>query len=313
MKEISDKIIKILYEGELTQRELRNRLNISKSYLSEILKAMENDGYIQRKMVSKRTIIVGLNRKKFLRIGILKASEYAAVFLTAKDIDYLKIDINIYNNSLEEMKDLLTERIDIAFAPAITGLIFHLVDNSVIMISACSRGGSGIIYKENVEYMGSTLLSTMDLKSRIFSGGNVKIRYFSSPEEIIDSYLSGKIQAMAIWEPYFTMVNRGEKIQLAKDLICCGLITLNKNLDERIIKFNEKFKKNSEELRLGRRREEASILISERLNIPFDVILKSLESYEFETDVNDEDIHKLTETLGINLNQSMMNSFINKK
>ncbi|HEU13152.1 MAG TPA: hypothetical protein ENO35_03565 [Euryarchaeota archaeon] len=64
---------------------------------------------------------------------------------------------------------------------------------------------------------------------------------------------------------------------------------------------------------MGRRREEASILISERLNIPFDVILKSLESYEFETDVNDEDIHKLTETLGINLNQSMMNSFINKK
>ncbi len=82
---------------------------------------------------------------------------------------------------------------------------------------------------------------------------------------------------------------------------------------ERIIKFNEKFKKNSEELRLGRRREEASILISERLNIPYDVILKSLESYEFRTDVNDEDIQKLTETLGINLNQSMIHSFINKK
>jgi hypothetical protein len=38
------------------------------------------------------------------------------------------------------------------------------------MISACSRGGSGVIYRdERIDYLGSTFLSTMDIISRQFS------------------------------------------------------------------------------------------------------------------------------------------------
>ncbi|MVT14715.1 MAG: winged helix-turn-helix transcriptional regulator [Euryarchaeota archaeon] len=314
VEDIKNKIIEILFQGEITQRELRERLGISKSYLSEILKSMEDKGTIIRKKITKRTIVVGLNKKKFLRIGILKASEYAAVFLSSKEIKEFSVHIIIYNNSLEEMRDLLTEKIDIAFAPAITGLIFHMVDNDVVMISACSRGGSGVIYRdERIDYLGSTFLSTMDIISRQFSDKKVRIKYFSSPEEILNSYYRGDVQAISIWEPYFSIVEEGKKIQFSKDIICCGLITLKKNIDERILKFNEVFNYESNNLREGKNREEASKMISQRLNIDYEIILKSLDSYIFETKIDEEDIKKITNIIGMNLNEEVILRFINRQ
>lgn len=311
VESIKRKIMDVLQNGEMTQRELREKVGISKSYLSEILKKMEIDGIVYRKMVSKRTVLVGIDRKKFLNVGILKASEYAAVFLASKDMDHTLVNIQIYNNSLEEMKDLLTGKIDIAFAPAITGIIFHLVDREIVMLSACSRGGSGVIYTSRDGEIGSTLLSTMDIITRIFSGGNARIRYFSSPEEIVESYYRGDVQAISIWEPYFTLVNKGEKIMMSREIICCGLITLRRNIDERIMNFLHIFVNDSAQLMEGKRRVEASNLISERLNVDKETIMKSLANYDFNTKVSPEDLSKLTDVIGLKIDKITLYNFLN--
>ncbi|MEL9999340.1 MAG: winged helix-turn-helix transcriptional regulator [Thermoplasmata archaeon] len=309
MKKIKEKIIEILKNGEITQRELRENIGISKSYISEILNSMEKEGLIKRRRISERTVMVDLNRNLYMNVGILKSSEYAAVLLTAKDINEFNVKVLVYNNSLEELKDLLIEKIDIAFAPVATGLIFHLIDENIVVLNGCARGGSGIIYTEKDGAIGSTLLSTMDIISRKFSK-STKIRYFSSPEEMKDSYLRDELKGISIWEPYFSLINRGKKIYMEKNMLCCGLLTLSKKIDNKIKIFQKRFIENSMDLRNGKRKEEASLLISKTLGIDYDIILKSLESYIFDTEITFSDIENIMNSFEINAKNDTIKKFL---
>ncbi|MEM3226808.1 MAG: ArsR family transcriptional regulator [Thermoplasmata archaeon] len=308
-----DEIMDILAKNESTQRELWQALKISRSYLSELLKDLEKDGLISRKKVSERTVIVSINRSKIIRVGVLKASEYAAVYLTAHDLTDLHIELLLYNNGLEELTALETGKIDIAFAPIVSGFMLHIVDEHLVITSACARGGSGIVYHKQSGDIGSTMFSTMDLKSRIYSGYHVeKIKYFDSPEEMISNFKNNKINALAIWEPYYSMLKGKNKKILESNKICCGALVLRDSIDEHIKLFLNKFKENSLLLKDGKRWAEAAKLMQQKLKINIKIILKSLKSYNFDTLISEKDIRDAIANFGIKVPEKKYNDFICK-
>lgn len=308
-----DEILDLLAKHELTQRELWQIMGISRSYLSELLRILEKEGLISRKKVSERTVIVSINRKKILRVGILKSSEYAAVYLTAHDLTTLNIELVLYNNGLEELMALETGKIDVAFAPIVSGFMLHIIDEHLVVAAACARGGSGIVYHRNKGAIGSTMFSTMDLKSRIYSDFNVeKIKYFDSPEDLIENFKLEKVNAIAIWEPYFTLLNCKNKKVIEEDKICCGAMILresiNKDIEEFLIKFNE----NSACLRAEKRWELAVDLMRKNLKVDRQILLESLKNYKFDTSITKSDLIDTIKNFDIKVPQIKYSNFILK-
>jgi len=304
------KIIKVLESGNKTQTQLRKELNISKSYLSEILNKMEGDGYLKKEKISERTVLVSINKEKILNIGILKATEYAAVFLSQKDLNALVINIFSYNNALEEMRALITEKIDIAFAPIITGFIFHLMDHRIVLLSACAKGGSGIVYHKKDGILGSTMLSTMDFQSRKYLKDFKSIKYFLSPEEMIRSYNSNQIQAISIWEPFFSALKKERKIFHGKDNFCCGFLVLKDKINRSVLEFYKKFIKNTSEIRNGLRIDEAAILMSKFFKLDKNLIKESMKSYDFTNEIDPDEILYILKNFGIIIDKENVQDFI---
>ncbi|MGC9193357.1 MAG: ArsR family transcriptional regulator [Thermoplasmata archaeon] len=306
-----DEIMDILAKNESTQRELWQALKISRSYLSELLKDMEKEGLISKKKVSERTVIVGINRTKTIRVGVLKASEYAAVYLTAHDLGNLNIEITLYNNGLEELTALETGKIDIAFAPIISGFMLHIIDDHLVVAAACARGGSGIAYHKKNGDIGSTMFSTMDLKSRIYADFNVdKIRYFDSPEDLIKNFQDKKLNAIAIWEPYFSMLNSKNKKIIGADKICCGAMILKDSINRSIRQFLNRFIENSALLNTGKRRDLAAKLMHEKLEIDANIILESMKNYNFDTSITEKDLTNIINNFGIKVPKIKYSDFI---
>jgi predicted transcriptional regulator len=308
-----DEILDHLSKHELTQRELWEVMGISRSYLSELLRTLEKEGSITRKKVSERTVIVSISRKKILRVGILKSSEYAAVYLTAHDLKSLNIELKLYNNGLEELTALETRKIDIAFAPIISGFMLHIVDEHLVVLTACARGGSGIVYHRNKGTIGSTMFSTMDLKSRIYSDFNVeKIRYFDSPEELIENFENEKINAIAIWEPYFSMLSYKNKKIIEKDKICCGAMMLREAINSDIERFFKKFNENSVYLGAKRRWKLAAELMQKKLKVDYRLLLQSLKNYKFDTSITESDLLDTLKNFDIKVPKIKYSNFILK-
>ncbi len=310
MNRLERKIIKVLESGNKTQTQLRKELNISKSYLSEILNKMEGDGYLKKEKISERTVLVSINKEKILNIGILKATEYAAVFLSQKDLNALVINIFSYNNALEEMRALITEKIDIAFAPIITGFIFHLMDHRIVLLSACAKGGSGIVYHKKDGILGSTMLSTMDFQSRKYLKDFKSIKYFLSPEEMIRSYNSNQIQAISIWEPFFSALKKERKIFHGKDNFCCGFLVLKDKINRSVLEFYKKFIKNTSEIRNGLRIDEAAILMSKFFKLDKNLIKESMKSYDFTNEIDPDEILYILKNFGIIIDKENVQDFI---
>ncbi len=308
MKEIESKIIDALEDKPLTQRELRDLIGISKSYLSEKLREMEINGLIKRREISKRTILVSLNHDKILKIGVLKASEYAAVFLTAKELNDYYVKIKIYDNGIQELKDLLLKKIDVAFAPVVTGFIIHLIDKRIRLISFCAKGGSGIVHKGKINKIGSTLFSTMDLNTRIYLNFDVRnIKYFDSPEELIDAYRKKAVDAITIWEPYLSSVE-GEKIIVGRENVCCGALIIDFN--KKIKEFIEKYIENTDALRNGEKIDKAVKATSLYLKFDEKRIAESLKSYNFVWEVDKGEIKKNLENMKIFVPDDLVDSYI---
>lgn len=312
METIENKILSILEKENKTQRELREELKISKSYLSEILGRMEKKRLIKRERISQRTVLISINREKIIKIGILKATEYAAIFLTARDLKDYRINLIAFNNGLEVMKSLMVGEIDIACAPIITGFIFHLMDRRIAVLSACAGGGSGIVYNKKSGVIGSTLLSTMDIQSRNFLTYFEGIKYFLSPEEMVESLEKNDVNAISIWEPYLSIFKGRKKIIMGKEDPCCGFLILRDNINIAIKEIHNKFLENTYFLSMGKRIEEAGELMGEFFKMDTSIIIESLKNYKFSNELNEDHIVNMIKRIGIDVNINLINNYLNK-
>ncbi|MEM0127471.1 MAG: helix-turn-helix domain-containing protein [Thermoplasmatales archaeon] len=281
---VRDRIVEILFSGQMSQREITSVSHASRSRVSEVLKDLELKGFVRRHRVGGRTVYVSLDPDKTLRIGILRSSEYfhvvAAMLALEKE---LLVRIKVYDNSLEALKNLLLGAEDLVTSPLVSGYFFHLIDGNVKPLAAVARGGSGIIFKRDSGLIGTTPLSSMDRES--MKAERYRRAYFRSVEEILKAYRDDQIDAASIWEPFLSM--EGGISAKPEDVCCC--IFSNKATSKAMKEFlNSYFLSLREGADCKERRVVCSSLAS-ILGVRISDVEKSLKSYEFTNEMDRKD------------------------
>ena len=291
---LRDKVLDLLFEEELTQKELTSRLNSSRSRISEVLSRLEKQGFIVRRRISERTVVVSLNHEKTLRVGILRSTEYVHVVSALHELGKkIPFRLRVYDNSLEALKELMTGTEDIIASPLISGYFFFLIDKNIRPVAGIAKGGAGLIKRKNHGKIGTTPLSRMDKDSREFAGyGQV---YFKSIEDILRAYKKGEIDAAQIWEPFLSM-NNGIKSPTRG--MCCCLFSTGKRTKS-LGQFLEKYTESVGRGFTNERKSEVSRLMSNFLGVRDNDIFNSIGSYLFTTLVSEEDLEDQITSFGL--------------
>jgi len=286
-----NKIIRLLEERKedgILQSEIAKILNLSKSTVSEIISKLEEDGIVVRKRVTSKSYRVWLSAyspepvEGFIRIGILRASEYPKVVKAARNAY-----IRVYENSIELTRSLIYGYVDIAASPLITQAFFGVLMKNIEIFRIVAMNGSGVVFSnEKSEYFGSSEFSTMERNLRKYldiRGLNAKIRYFKSAEDMIKNL--NELKGIAIWEPYLTLLNMDKDYfnNVIGDFICCTL-AVNKNFLEINREEFEEFLDKFDSAKVSRGDAER---LSELIEFDSDVIAKSFSNYVFDV-VQDE-------------------------
>lgn len=291
---LREEILDILFDREITQKELTTILKSSRSRVSEVLKELEGKGLVVRKRISQRTVSVSLNHDNTLRVGILRSSEYAFVVSALHALKAeIPFKVRVYDNSLEALRDLMIGLTDVVASPLISGYFFHLIDNNLRPVAGIARGGSGMLKRKERGLIGTTPLSKMDRESREF--GNYSRIYYKSIEDILRGYGKGEVDAAVVWEPFLTM-NKGIRNPIGG--VCCCLFSLEKNTPS----VNSFLRKYLELVDLGvteNNRREISTLLSSEINVPPTDIDKSLDSYEFSAAISKRDAEDQVTSFGL--------------
>ncbi|WP_373468315.1 DUF7343 domain-containing protein [Acidianus infernus] len=232
-----DRILSILKErGSLPQTELVKISGMSKSRVSEILNELEKEGIIFRKQLVGKNLIVSLNKTKFLRLGIINAAEYPFIIPFIKKLREkgVEVEVKIYDNGLQVTKDLVLGKIDMGFSPVISQIIFSKIFD-IKIIAGGAKGGAGIVGEScNI---GSTVMSSMETWT-LAEVRNANIIPFNSPQELVKNFETRKVPAIAIWEPYLSILeSKGHKVtHIFEPNHCCTLAIRSSLEDEEKIK-----------------------------------------------------------------------------
>jgi predicted transcriptional regulator len=267
-------------EGEL-QGEIARKLNLSKSTVSEILSIMEEKKVVVRAEISPKSYRVWLAKyypqpiEGVIRIGILKASEYARVVSAGKKLGAI---FRVYRNGIEATKDLVHGVVDLAATPLVTQAFFGVLMKNIRIFGAVAMNGSGVAYSSGRGF-GCSEFSTMERMLRKFmkvKGLNERIRFFKSPEEMISELPN--LRGIAIWEPYLSMLEEVEHFDsVIGDFVCCSLAVNNEFLEVNEPLFEEFLEKYE-----NTNPREGVEPLSELLGFSKALIERSLSSYEFE-------------------------------
>ena len=291
---LRERVLELLFEEELTQKELTSRLNSSRSRVSEVLSLLERKGLIVRRKVGQRTVVVSINHDRTLRVGILRSSEYAHIVSTLHDIEEkIPFRLRIYDNSLEALKELMMGNEDIIASPLISGYFFFLIDRNIRPVAGVARGGGGIIKRASRGKIGTTPLSTMDKESREFS--DYRQVYFKSIEDILRAYRKGEIEAAQIWEPFLSM-NGGEK-SASKGMCCCIFSSgkRSRSLSEFLRVYLESVQRGLSD----DRKMETSKLMRDVIGVREEHIMRSMGSYDFTASVSLKDLEEQISSFGL--------------
>ena len=246
---VKEKILEVLkrYKNGILQNELLKILGISKSYLSELLNELEFRGYIIRKRI-KRDYLIYLReyfeeeRKKYLKIGFIKALEYMYLVPIIKE---LKRDYNVvlktYNNGIEVLKGLVNNNIDLAIAPLPTVILFSIIYKGILKpLSLGSIGGSYFITKAGFNLreaekirLGTTPLSSMEqfsmriLEMKGIDINKLEIHYYTSASKIVEDFKSGTLDVISIWMPYNIELKNVKEYDYSEvfEIPCCIFVT----------------------------------------------------------------------------------------
>ncbi len=282
----SEKIKQVLEgagEEGVLQSEIPALTGLSKSTVSETLSILEEEKEIVRKKVSGKSYRVWLVKyypepvEGVARVGILRASEYPRVVRASKK---LNAHVRVYGSSIELTKDLVRGIVDIAASPFITQAFFGILMKNITIVRKVAMNGGGLVFSGvESDYWGCSEFSAMERNLRKYFElkGEGKIRYFRSPESMIKSL--GELKAIAIWEPYFTMLEGKKELfsEQLGDYLCCTL-AVNNSFAEQNSDLLESFLTEFDRARVGKKDGEA---LAELIGFPAEIIVKSFESYDF--------------------------------
>ena len=331
---VRESIEKILAEAGkqgIHQSILEHALGYSKSYLSETLAQMEEQGLIMRRLDVGRNNRIWLASRYpgevtgILKVGLLRSSEYyphlSAISNIAKKND-LKVAVTAYNKANEILADLVEGVLDFGFAPVISTLLSSYA-SMVNAISETASGGSYIFEntKSKVEMLVSSELSSMSLLSSRFLANHegTTTEYFTSPGEAVRVFLSGAYRYIAIWEPYASKISGKKGVRpimtyhdALADLPCC-LLVRRKDVSsdrERICsELKGEIKKVvSADVKMIAQAKDSQLTAI--LNQPDDVIDRSLRNYRFKHSCSFQNLEKIAHLTGITISHSLIEQMI---
>ncbi len=300
-KDIEEKILKLLENGETLQSSIYKALSVSKSRVSEVLKDLEERNVIKRHKIGKNYLIslssyVKVNEKS-LTIGIIRSSEYGYIIPLKKILKErsVKLKIKVYDSGISIMKDLVMGRLDFGISPAISQIFFAYAGFPVKIIAPAGSGGGYLFSNVSGEKPKalSSRLSTMEMILRTAINSSIirdpaQVNYFDDPREAIDDYLKGRANAITVWEP-FAGILRAEGMREAYNYsemehYCCTL-SAHSSLKGNII---ERFKKDFyKSLNLyEKNRGSYAFAYSALLGLPYGLVEGSLNYYRYHHDLD---------------------------
>ncbi|NPA75557.1 MAG: transcriptional regulator [Euryarchaeota archaeon] len=320
-----DTILKILKKAGrrgILQESFTREHGISKSTVSTVLSALEEESLVVRKRVAGRSYMVwhvdfapGPVRG-MVRVGILKAIEYPGVLLAASDMKNVKL--KVYTNAFKLTRDLAEGYIDVGCSPLITQTLFALVHRSIHINGGCGFNGGGVVFRKGKpERFGSTELSTMEFSLRRFMelrGMDGEILYFSRVEEMKRAIEAGTVDAVAIWEPYLTELSEKYSVVRFEEVFgeypCCTIASSVKS---------ERRKEHREFLEAYRRAvdsidsrvDEVIALESKLLRLSRRAIRRAFHGYKYSWHLDRELAMKTLEDYGIKLTEESVSKVFN--
>jgi len=308
------------------QSELSSLLNLSPSTISELLNDLEAAKIVTRREIGRRLKKVWLRRmapfplENTVRVGILKASEYPHVLLALSDLqkEGIEVHVEVFRNAPEATSAAVSGRIDLVFSPLITQMVFSLTTGRIFIWASCGFNGGGIVLGgDEIRRIGSSELSTMERAlSTLSEFEGAEIRYYETPEEMIEALERGEVDAIAIWEPYISMMReRGFRAiyfsERLGDYLCCtaavssGFLEENKEIFR---KYARAYRDAAE--RIDERFSEASLLLASQLNLPKRVVEEGMRNFKYGWKIEREEIERALRGIGLSVNESRMREIL---
>ncbi len=327
-KDIEEKILKLLESGETLQSSIYKALSVSKSRVSEVLKDLEERNIIKRQKIGKNYIIslssYAKGTENFIKIGIIKSSEYGYIIPLRKILKERGVDleIKVYDSGIGVMKDLIMGRLDFGISPAISQIFFAYAGFPVKIIAPAGSGGGYLFsnVKDEKPKALSSRLSTMEMMLRTAINSSIirdpaQVSYFDDPMEAISDYLKGKADTITVWEPFAGML-RAEGMREAykyseMEHYCCTL-SAHSSLKENII---ERFKKDFyKSVNLYEKNRESYIFAySALLGLPYGLVEGSLNDYRYHHDLDLKLLERQLAYAGVTIpNPSILKTVIMK-
>ncbi len=283
-------ILSILKEngGSLPQSKLREITGLSKSRLSEILSEMEKEGEISRERIIGKNLSVSLRNS--LRIGIINAAEYPFIipfYKNTKEKGY-NVKLEVYSDGVSLTKDLVLGKLDVAMSPLVTQLFFKRIFDNIEIISGGAKGGGGIA-GQSCGKVGSTFISSMEAWTLEYCK-EADIVHMKSPTELIDKLNRKEVDAVAIWEPYLTMLkSRGIKVNYFEREHCCTL-AIRKDV-AKAEEIKRIYEDSFSEFLSSKERWISDY--SNFLNFDYNMLSNAVQTYEFESYIDPKEMQKI--------------------
>lgn len=337
MKEEIISLLEEIGEDGVLQSEIAEKLNLSKSTVSAHLSDLEKEDEVIRSQVAGKSKKVWLMEEfpqpieNILRIGIIRAAEYPHVLIACQNLEE-KSNIRVYNSARELTFALDSGKVDIAFSPLATQILYSLVNRNIKISAGCASKGAGIVSKnrpgKDVTY-GCSQLSAMEMNLRGFlekkeiDQYDTDIRYFSGPSRMIENYTSGETDALAIWEPYLSLLKnsdeKSEIYQFPENLQSFPCCTMGVNRDsltnkgDSFRKFMDKYIQASEAVKRGKSLKKGAELLAGETGLDKNLLLLSFENYNFKHELDEETILKYIKRFDLKVPRSVLPDLLQLK
>jgi len=285
--------------GPVSLAELARLVGKSRSWTWKKAKKLEALGLVA---LERRGGIVMARQapasyKGLLRIGVLRASEYPYIVGFAKTLKarYGHIDILVYDEAFRLALDLVSGRVHLAMAPAVSLLAAHrLSAGQVFIVGGGSSGGAGFVYsRPGGESHATTMASTMELCAELHGLRGERI-YKRSGGDILDSVIRKEVDIGILWEPYLEIARRrGLKVDPCETPFCC-LLGAHSSLKDEAERLGKALSQAISEARAGRVDLEA---YSNLVGLRHDLVKATVKSYDFVEEAPVEDLARLREAL----------------
>ena len=227
----------------LYQKQIEQKLKISKSYCSEVVTRLEREEkLIRQKEPGKGNRIYSPqfypgHVAGLIRVGLLKSSEYVPIMahlLEYFETEDSRVVFRFYNGTFDLLRDFRDGSLDFCLAPTPASILSSVMRGDMVILTGVASGGSGVIEQDMAEQ--DSILSTevssmiaLSLKSKL-PGEYPEIEPYDDPRSGIKKFVESKYSMLAIWEPYFSAVLENKRFRKAAtydDVLdgfpCCSL------------------------------------------------------------------------------------------